>query len=133
LTRSQDPAVAAKVRALALSPELRVNEVPILVNGAVREGAVSAEGWDWFKRNFDAIVERTPPNNRGELADVGARFCSKAQRDDYRSFFGPRIDKLTGGPRVMAQVLEQIDACRTLVEKQRRKAEKFFTAPGGDS
>ena len=133
LTRTQDPGVAARVRDLALSPDLRVNEVPMIVYGALREPPVAADGWDWFKRNFDAIVERTPPNNRGDLAEIGARFCSKAERNDYAKFFEPRIAGLTGGPRVMAQALEQIDACRTLVDKQRRKAEKFFASPDGSN
>jgi alanyl aminopeptidase len=132
LNRSRDPAIAARVRSLALSPDLRVNEVPTVAYGAVREPTNLEAGWEWFKANFDAIVERTPPAGRGDLAGIGGRFCTKALRDDYKRFFDGRIDKLTGGPRTMAQVLEQIDACRLLVDKQRRKAEKFFNTRGGN-
>ncbi|MDX2224064.1 MAG: M1 family metallopeptidase, partial [Rhodospirillaceae bacterium] len=127
LTRSTDPAVAARARALALSDDLRVNEVPIAVYGAVREAENIDAGWQWFKDNFDAIAARTPPNNRGELAEIGSRFCTKARREDYRRFFAPRIEALTGAPRTMAMVLERIDACILLVDQQRRKATKHFS------
>jgi alanyl aminopeptidase len=126
LARSKDPAIAEKARALALSPDLRTNEVPILVYGAVREPANAEAGWEWFKQNIDAIIERTPPNDRGDLSNVGAAFCSKDKQEDYKKFFEPRINSLTGGPRQMAQTLERMEACRALIDKQRGKAERYF-------
>ncbi|MCB2107230.1 MAG: M1 family metallopeptidase [Rhodobacteraceae bacterium] len=128
LTHSTDPEVAAATRALALSDELRGNEVPIVVYGSVREPDNAAAAWTWFKANFDAIAAKMPPNNRGELAGIGSRFCSKNDRKDYNAFFSSRIDDLTGGPRNLAITLERIDACVNLVEKQRRAANKYFAA-----
>ncbi len=134
LTRANDPAIAEKARALALSPELRTNEVPILVYGSVRNPANREAGWKWFKDNIDAISERTPPADRGDLSGIGSRFCSKAEREDYKAFFDGRINSMQGGPRQMAQTLEQVDSCRTLIDKQRGKAEKYFkNQPGGRS
>ncbi len=132
LTRSTDKAIAAQARALALAPELRTNEVPIMLNGAVREAANAADGWAWFKANFEAIVKRTPPTNQGDLAGFGASICTKTEREEYAKFFAGRAKALTGGPRTLNQTLEQVDACMGLVKQQRGKADKHFAAPPGE-
>ena len=102
-----------------------------MLYGSVREPTNTADGWAWYKTNFDAIAARIPPNDRGQLAAIGGQFCSKSERDDYAAFFAGRIESMTGGPRTMAQTLEQIDACRTLVDQQRSKAVLYFSARSG--
>ena len=131
LNSSTDKTIAAQARALALDPTLRGNEVPIMLYGSVREPTNTADGWAWYKTNFDAIAARIPPNDRGQLAAIGGQFCSKSERDDYAAIFAGRIESMTGGPRTMAQTLEQIDACRTLVDQQRSKAVLYFSARSG--
>ena len=128
LTHSTDPAIAPKVRDLALSTELRVNEVPIIIYGSMSERANTAAAWSWFKANYDSIKKRMPSFNSGGLAGIGGRFCSAAEREDYRAFFEPRIADLTGAPRVFAATLETIDHCTAVVEKQRANAEAYFAA-----
>ena len=126
LVRSTDPIIAAKVRELALSESLRVNEVPIIVFAGMGERANAPAAWAWFKNNFDAVKKRMPTFNQGGMAGVGGRFCSAAERDDYKKFFEPKLDALTGSPRVFAATLESIDQCIALVEKQRAKADAYF-------
>jgi alanyl aminopeptidase len=128
ITRATDPATAAKVRALALSDTLRGNEVPIIVYGSAGEPENRAASWTWFKTNFDAIKQRTPAFGQGGLVGVGGRFCSKAERDDYKKFFEPRIEQLNGAPRTFASTLETIDQCIAMVEKHRAKADTYFAA-----
>ncbi len=124
LTRSHDAGVLAQVRALTFDPALRVNEVPTLLYGMMRERMTLDSTWIWFKQNFDAIAARTPPGGRGELAGMGAEFCSVKQRDDYTRFFRGRIKDLTGARRVYASTLEKIDACIAIADAQRPKLEK---------
>ena len=69
-----------------------------------------------------------PTFNQGGMADVGGRFCSAAEREDYKKFFEPKLDELTGSPRVFAATLESIDQCIALVERQRTKADAYFAA-----
>jgi alanyl aminopeptidase len=128
LVHSTDPAIAAKTRDLALSQDLRVNETPAIVYGSMSERANVPAAWAWFKANYDSIVARMPSFNRGGLAGIGGRFCTAAEREDYRKFFAPRIAELTGAPRVYAATLESIDRCVALVEKQRANAEAYLTA-----
>ncbi|MBY0511706.1 MAG: M1 family metallopeptidase [Rhodospirillaceae bacterium] len=128
LVHSTDPAIAKRVRDLALSKELRVNEIPAIVYGGMSERANVAAAWAWFKANYDTIVNLMPSFNRGSVVGVGGRFCTAAEREDYRKFFEPRVEELTGAPRVYAATLESIDRCVALVEKQRANAEAYLTA-----
>ena len=100
-----------------------------------RGGAANAaDGWAWFKANIDAITKRTPPTNQGDLAGFGVSICTKTEREEYAKFFTERAQALTGGPRTLAQTLEQVDACMSLVKQQRGKADKHFAAsPGAKS
>jgi alanyl aminopeptidase len=126
LMHTTDPAMAARVRALALSDDLRVNEIPIVVYGSMSERANVSAGWAWFKDNFDAIKIRMPGFGQGGLAGIGRRFCSARDRNDFKRFFEPKVGELTGAPRIFAGALENIDRCIALVEKQRLKADRYF-------
>jgi len=129
LNRSTDPTLAERVRALALSGSLRVNEVPMIVYGSMGERANRATAWEWFKSNFNEIKSRMPTFNQGGLAAMGEGFCSPAEREDYKKFFATKVNQLTGAPRVMASALETINHCIALVEKQRIKADVYFAEP----
>jgi alanyl aminopeptidase len=128
LTRSKDPAIAAQVRALALSDDLRTNEIPTIVFGMMSERTNRAAAWAWFKDNFEALKKRTPPNNREALVGVGSYFCSAAEAKDYETFITPRVADVRGAPRSLASSLEQIKACAALVEAQRPIAVKALAA-----
>lgn len=128
LTRSTDPAIAAQVRALALSEDLRTNEIPTVVFGMMSEQANRAASWAWFKDNFEAVKKRTPPNNREALVGVGGYFCSAAEAAEYEAFITPRVEDVRGAPRSLAATLERIRACATLIEAQRPLAVKTLAA-----
>ncbi len=126
LTRSTDPAIAARVRELALTGDLRVNEIPIIVYASMGEHANTASAWNWFKGNYAKIKDRMPTSSQGGMAGLGGHFCTTAERDDYKRFFEPKINDLTGAPRVFAATLEGIDHCIALVQSQRPKADAYF-------
>ncbi|MGE3475105.1 MAG: M1 family metallopeptidase [Rhodospirillaceae bacterium] len=128
LTRSTDPAIAAQVRTLALSEDLRTNEIPTIVYGMMSEPANRAAAWTWFKDNFEAVKRRTPPNNREALVGVGSYFCTASEAADYETFMTPKAEDMRGAPRSLAQTLERIKACAALIEKQRPLAQKTLAA-----
>lgn len=127
LTRSTDPAIAERVRALVLSDDLRTNEIPMILYGMMSERENRAAAWAWFKDNFDLIKKRTPPNNRAGLLGIGSYFCGTAEADDYEKFITPRVEDISGAPRSLASTLERIRACATLVEAQRPIAAKALS------
>ena len=126
LTRSTEPAIAARVRDIAFSKDLRSNEVPILVFGAMSERDNVEAAWTWFKKNYEPIKAAMPTFGQSGLAGMGGRFCDQVLRKDYRDFIRPRVGALVGGKRVFDATLENIDHCVALVTAQRSTVKAYF-------
>ena len=96
---------------MVLSPELDARETVAILFSASESLAGREPMWEFFKANFDAIEARLPREMAGQAPFMAQGFCDPGHRKDVESFFQSRIDKLPGGPRALAQVLEGIDLC----------------------
>jgi alanyl aminopeptidase len=71
--------------------------------------------FDFLKAHYDEILKDRPTGGGsdfgGLLPRVGQSYCSAESRDALKNFFEPKVDKLTGAPRTLSQVLESIDVC----------------------
>ncbi len=56
-------------------------------------------------------MAKLPTDTGAFLPYVAAGYCDPQHRQDVQSFFEGRSTKYTGGPRILAQVLEGIDLC----------------------
>ncbi|MFQ5534332.1 MAG: M1 family metallopeptidase [Sphingomonadales bacterium] len=128
ISKVVDPAAAAKVRALMLSPDIRDNEAIVIffVQSGIAENRDAL--WAWTQENFNAVLDRVPAWRQGGLANVGSGFCSAGKRAEINGFFAPRADDLEGGPRALAQTLEQIELCTALVDRQRGAVAGYFAS-----
>jgi alanyl aminopeptidase len=106
-----DPALVKESLSLFLGEEFDVRDS---LNLLFVDERVADVGFDFFKQNFDALLSRVPGERLGSLPFLGASFCDDAHRADVEAFFKDRIDKLTGGPRNLARVLEGISLCSAL-------------------
>ncbi len=118
---TRDPDKAAEVRELAFSAELRDNEIFSILYPQARMPETRAATWLWFQHNIDRLLERIPAENWGRLTFFGNAFCGTQEQAEVQAFFAERINKLTGGPRHLAQTLEGIELC--VAKVQRHKAE----------
>jgi hypothetical protein len=82
--------------------------------------------WDFFKRNFDTIVKKTPEARAGSLPFLAWGFCSDSERRDVEDFLRERVQKLQGGSHNLAQVIESIGLCATLKDLQRSDLRAFL-------
>jgi len=71
--------------------------------------------FQFVKEHLAQIMEGNPSvfgNDLGSyLPFTGGSFCDAGSRRELQEFFGPLVDKYTGAPRNLAQVLEGIDLC----------------------
>jgi alanyl aminopeptidase len=71
--------------------------------------------FDFLKAHFDEIMKDKPSIFGFDLGSflprVGQSFCDTGSRQELQQFFGPLVDKYTGAPRRLAQVLEGVDLC----------------------
>lgn len=130
-----DPKLAARARALALDPRLRVNEtgLPLRKQSAMPETRQAT--WKWIVENTDALIARMG-DSAGYLPYYGKIFCDRQGADDVRKLFEApieyrgqrttRVQTLSGGPRNLRAALEGIDLCAAQVEHHRESAKAFF-------
>ena len=125
LAHTKDPELAGRVRALALDERLRLNEVltPLRVQMSMAE--TREPTWVWAKEHFEELRTRLE-DGAGRLPRLGGAFCSSEKADEVEAFFRQRAETLPGGPRTLANTLEQIRLCAARVQTHRASAVDFF-------
>jgi len=121
------PSLVEKALDLALDPRLRQNERLTTITPLLGSVATHDAAWTWLKAHFDALAPLLPDRYGGTLP-AAARICDRARTDDLRAFFASRVEKLTGGPRNLAQALERAGHCAAEVAAQRDGARAFLRA-----
>ncbi|HEY4092829.1 MAG TPA: M1 family metallopeptidase [Luteibacter sp.] len=122
---ANDAAVANKARDFALSKDVKVGEMAMVLAGGRDSEKSRDELWQWFTTNYDKIVARTGSFAGGKLPALGAKGgCSKAEADRLSAFFKPRMGQVSGAERGLAQTSEEILLCSALKDKQDAKTIK---------
>jgi len=71
--------------------------------------------FQFVEQNIDKLLTVIPrevgEDYAADLPFVGGAFCDASHRDAVQTFFADRVKSFTGGPRNLAQTLEQIDLC----------------------
>ncbi len=80
--------------------------------------------------NYDAIVAKLPSSAGFDYAaflpEAAGRGCSAEEARAAQDFFGPRMAKVNGGPRNLAQLLETIRLCEARKQVQQPDLVQFF-------
>ena len=86
-----------------------------LVFGPLNAPELARLPLEFVKSHYDALAAKLPSAAGSDYAaylpQTAGRGCSAAEAREAEEFFTPRVAKLNGGPRVLAQVLESIHLC----------------------
>jgi alanyl aminopeptidase len=126
LGRTRDPALAKKVRALALDPALRGNEVFTILGAHTGEEENREPTWRWLQENYDALLAKLPITHQGYLPYFSGVYCSEAKRKEVEAFFKDRVEKIPGGPRNLKNALERVSLCEAKVNALRDSTLLYF-------
>jgi alanyl aminopeptidase len=118
-------ALGVRARALALDPRLSPEEVmiPIFTQLALRDAREAT--FRWLEANLDAILARLATRKPFALR-IGAFLCDEARADAVEKLFASRIDKIEGGPHLLAGALERIRLCAARRKAQEPSLRAFF-------
>ncbi|SOO31644.1 Aminopeptidase N (fragment) [Xanthomonas phaseoli pv. phaseoli] len=115
----QDPGLLKQVRDFALTDAIKVGEMKSLLMRGHSDERSHDSMWAWFTANFDRIVQRSGSFDGGGLPALGASGgCSVDEADRLDAFFKPRLAKLSGADRGLAQTGETIRLCAALKQAQ---------------
>jgi alanyl aminopeptidase len=126
-----NPELTPVVLELALSPNLRTNERLATVLGQIRQRETREAAYTWVERHFDALVALVGDEIGAQLTAVAGAFCTRGDAERARQFFTPRVDALTGGPRLLRLNLESSELCAAFADAHRDSARKWFAAGTG--
>jgi alanyl aminopeptidase len=86
--------------------------------------------FQFIKEHYEQITAGNPSifgNDLGSfLPFAGGSFCDAPSRREEQEFFAPLVDKYTGAPRNLAQVLESIDLCIAQKAAQQDSVKAFL-------
>jgi alanyl aminopeptidase len=111
----RDPAsIQAGMEAL-VSGEIPFIQGAFLLFAGQSQAPTRKIAFDFLKAHYDEILAKRPSGGGFDFAsalpNVGANYCDPESRSELEAFFQPRVDKFTGAPRTLRQILERIDLC----------------------
>ncbi len=110
----QDPAILKDAMAFVLSGSFDSREAGSILYSSLRTPAGREASWQYLKGNYDAIVARMPREATGFMPFFAEGLCDATRRQEVAEFFAGRVEKLPGGSRNLAQVLEGMELCIAL-------------------
>jgi alanyl aminopeptidase len=117
LGATHDPNLGEQAWNYGTTSAVAVGELRFLYGSVVAEPENVDAFWQWLKTHYQALAARLPDQFQSVLIRYAAdNRCSKPQSDELRTWFAPRISRIVGGDRVLAQSLEGIDQCTALRE-----------------
>ncbi len=119
LGQQGDTSEGDQVRDFALSKQVKVGEMRMVLSGARDTQAGRDALWNWFTRHCDQMLARTGSFAGGELPGlVAGGGCSPSDADRLTAFFTPKLGDLPGADRGLAQTREATLLCAALKAKQ---------------
>ena len=112
-------AEADAARDFALSPQVKVGEMLMILRDG-RDTVAQRDGlWNWFTAHYDGIVARTGVFSGGYLPRLAAGGgCSDAEAQRVENYFEPKLGQVPGLQRGLAQTRESIVLCSALKKHQ---------------
>jgi alanyl aminopeptidase len=106
-----DPALLEQALGLVLTDEFDLRESAGLMQGGFADPRTRATSFAFVKRHFDEIAKKLPEAFRPYMAFTIVSLCDASRKAELEAFLKPRIEPLDGGPRALAQALEEMTLC----------------------
>jgi len=75
---------------------------------------------------LDRLLPEIPESHAQRLLRLVGEFCDEQHLEEARDFLGPRAAKMPGGPRQLAEALDEVRQCIAFRDAQSRSAAEFF-------
>jgi alanyl aminopeptidase len=123
----RDPSVVFAALRVTLSDEFDARESVVILRAVASNRETRPEAWAFLKSNFDRIVSRLPRESPARFPGLASGFSDAEHRADVEAFFRDKAPKYMGGPRYLAQALEQIQLRAALKAAQQDSVSDFLS------
>jgi alanyl aminopeptidase len=132
-----DPEIIKTALPIVLSDEFDSRESLSILWGPAQRRQTRDFAYDFVKQNWDRLIAKLPTDTGSYLPYVAGGYCDAEHRQDVQNFFSGRSTKYTGGPRILTQMLENIDLCIAYKNAQQASVAEFLEtykpAQGGNA
>jgi hypothetical protein len=125
-----DPDIDRIAMPIVLTGEFDSRQSVNILFGVAQSPKTRDLAYDFLKQNWDALIAKLPTDWGAFLPYLAGRYCDEQHRQDAKSYFEGRSTKYTGGPRILAQVLEGIDLCVVYKKAQKPSVTEFLQKYG---
>lgn len=122
----RDSTLAAKSLALILGDTFDLRDTQNILWGLLGSRETRDMAYDWAKAHYEEIFPRLRDDEQSWFMQIPSNFCDVAHRDDASAYFGPRAEKINGGPRSLKRSLEEVDLCIAALARNRAGVEAFL-------
>jgi len=125
-----DPALIDKALSVALTDEVRSQDVARVLWEAVQHPSSRIAATNWVLSHWDAIHTKLPGFLVGRTFGIASQACTKEEIERVSGFFGSKVPDVEGAARPYAEAIESATLCNALREKDGGTVDKFFNVKG---
>jgi aminopeptidase N len=124
----EDPELRKQAYALAISPEMRNQDLPGYIGGMLESPTRQAQAWEFIKSHWSDLRKNFTPWGGASIVGSTGRLCDPKQREDVQKFFA--ANPVPASERSLKQALERIDMCVEFRTLQAQNLASWLTAHG---
>ena len=131
LGRTQKPELIKRTLELALSGEVKTQDIYMPIGGLGTTPEGIEKRWDWMQKNWETLIEKLPPSMTmlsSVVAICVGGFTSQKQLDDVQNFFSDKEKK--GFDRSLEQSQDSIRSKIGWLGRDRSDVERFLKDKG---
>jgi aminopeptidase N len=128
LSDFSDPALLKRTMDMALSPEVRSQNMAFLIYGVMRNPAGTELAWQFMQTRWNDIVAKTGLRGAGRLVGATSMLCDPQSRQQVQSFFTEH--KVPSAERTLQQATERIGNCVDFKQAQQPQLAEWLHQNG---
>jgi cytosol alanyl aminopeptidase len=105
---------AATAREFTLAPELRGNEVMLMLVVFSSRADTRDANYQWLESNLEPLLARLSDKSRAQIFELAATRCSADAINQTQAFFASKVKNIAGGERVLKNSIERMNRCVAL-------------------
>jgi alanyl aminopeptidase len=126
----RDPSIVKIAMPIVLTNEFDPRESLSILSGVAESPATRDMAYGFIKQNWDALMAKLPTDIGAYFPNFASDYCDEEREQDVKRFFDGRSTQYSGGPRVLAQVLETINLCIAYKKAQEPSLTEFLQKYG---
>jgi puromycin-sensitive aminopeptidase len=129
LSRFSDSALLQRTLQFSLTPEVRAQDVHILITGVMRNPSGRQMAWNFVREHWAEIEKIQGTFNSETLVESMGSFCDARLHDEVRDFF--TNNPVPAADRTLRLALERVNYCIDLKSQQGIRLSSWLDRHGG--